>query len=133
MRLFLALAILAALSGCAGETTSGPTLASSGDGTAPVAAIKGMKRGTSIQVPVTLNNPRRETIRIQEISMTVVDVDTSGCPHTALSVLTYPKPIIGPEASGVVLVTVGLDSKAPEECDGTAWRMRFLSRAEVSP
>lgn len=121
-----------ALAGCAGQTVATPQVQVTQSGDMPYAHISGILRGRSVQVPLTLNNPQREAIHIVAITMRVVEVDEATCPDRSLSVRTYPKPIIGPQASGVVLVTLALDAEAPKACDGTSWKVAFESRAEVT-
>jgi len=132
MRTLLALLGVLVISGCAGQTVSAPQVQISHSGDTPYATLSGLQRGHSVQVPLTLNNPHREAIHIVEITMRVTDVDPRRCPDRSLELSKYPKPIIGPQASGIVLLTVSLTVDAPELCDGATWKVAFESRAEVT-
>lgn len=128
-----AAAILAViLAGCSGQTIAEPQVEISRSGDMPLARIGGLQRGHSVQVPLTLNNPHRETIRIVEISMRVTEVSRARCPKSALRIGKFPTPIIGPQSEGVVLVTLSLDATSPRACDNSDWEVAFESRAEVT-
>lgn len=120
------------LSACAGQTVPTPQIQTTNSGATPFATIAHVQRGQTVQVPLTLNNPHREAIHIVEVTMQVVEVDPARCPDSALSVKRYPKPIIGPEASGIILLTIGVSADAPRACDEATWRVQFDSRAEVT-
>lgn len=132
MRWLPALAASLLLAGCAGQTVAAPQVRTSSSNQTPVATIAGLQRGHSVQVPLTLNNPHRESIHVVEVSMQVRDVSKGRCPEEALVLAKYPRPIIGPQASGVILLTIALAASAPEVCDGSTWEVEFASRAQVA-
>lgn len=132
MRWLVALIASLSIAGCAGHTLAAPQVQAGTSADRPFATLSGIQRGQSVQVPLTLNNPHRQAIRIVEVTMRVADVNVGRCPDNALALRTYPKPIIGPEATGVILLTVQMSAQAPEVCDNTRWKVEFASRAETA-
>jgi hypothetical protein len=124
--------LAAVLTGCAGQTVAAPQVQTSQSGWTPFATIAHLSRGHSVQVPLTLNNPHRDAIHIVEVTMQVIEVDHVRCPESALTISRYPRPIIGPESSGVILLTIAVVADAPRACDDATWRVEFDSRAEVT-
>lgn len=131
MRWLPVLAASLLVAGCAGQTVAAPQVRTSSSNQTPLATISGLLRGHSVQVPLTINNPQGESIRVVEISMRARQVSKARCPLDALVLANYPRPIIGAQASGVILLTLELPASAPRVCDGSTWDVEFASRAEI--
>lgn len=127
----IVLGLLILLSGCAGQTVSGPVTASTVNGE-PQAVIEGVDRGSSVLVQVRLNNGSTEPIQISELAMTVMSVKPSSCPSSALRLVSYPKPIVAPSSTGMVLVRLGVAADSPRSCSQARWLVNFASQATVA-
>jgi hypothetical protein len=128
----MSLLVITTLVGCGGQTLAEPQVRTSISGDAPYATIAGLQRGQTTQVPLTLNNPHQEAIEVFEITIRVDSVSEARCPESALTLKSFPKPIIGPQSSGIVLLTLGLNDDSPKVCDSATWRVEFSSEARVA-
>lgn len=117
------------LVGCAGQTIATRPVNMDNSGPKPVASIAGLGRGQSVQVPLTINNPNQDPIRVHDVVMRVVSVSKMRCPTEALQLRTFPQAIVAAQSAGVVLLTVAVESDAPAVCDTARWVVEFASQA----
>ena len=92
----------------------------------------GLFPGGTVQLPLTINNPNQQDIRVTSITVTVTDSSSASCGTSFLRTSNYTGPgfVVGANGSNTISLPIAMSRSAPDACQSVTFTLSYLAKAE---